>query len=178
MLRDWWGHGDYVQPLLELVAVFDQPQFANEWEQFNLSNTRLGRNTGSLNLNIPQVMKKKGNGKGAQPAFGGQLGAGAVAPAGCRHKGKGGKDGKAGPAVGGKGGKDGSKGCFALKYYNRVIGLKGGGINDTRYQIREADVVTLPELFLHLGKWYSAKDLYRFYCLLPELAVTRHGPGR
>jgi hypothetical protein len=67
------------------------------------------------------------------------------------------------PAFGGVGG-------------NRVVTVTVrtiDGIDVPTYRTREAWVVTLPRLFLHLGHCYSAQELYRFYSSLELLAVKR-----
>ena len=152
---DWSGlrHG---QPLAALIPSFDEPQFALDWRQFQEANSRLRRNTGSLY--IPRPNKGKGRGKG--PAVGG------------KGKGKECDKGGKGPAVGGKG-KECDKGGFTNKTANRVLKITGGNDDSVEYQVREGWVVSLPELVYELGKWYSARELYRYFCSRPELAVKR-----
>jgi hypothetical protein len=160
---DWSGlrHG---QPLAALIPSFDEPQFALDWMQYQEANRRLSRNTGSLY--IPRPNKGKGRGRGTKgKAVGGQGG-----QPNDPEPAIGGK----GPAVGGKGkGKECDKGGFTYKTANRVLKLTGGNADSVEYQVREGLVVSLPELFYELGKWYSAKELYQYFCSRPELAVKR-----
>ena len=81
-----------------------------------------------------------------------------------------------GPAEGGDKGKGkgkqlavGSKGKDELEFRNRVVQRH----HDSSWQNRAGIAVTLPQLFLSLGRKYTAAELYGYFNTLESLCITR-----
>ena len=100
------------------------------------------------------------------------------------------------PAVGGKGqcivedylkgkqGKGKEKKGKGMNEEPAVGGVEGSGewisstlhINSTGWKYREGSCIDLATLFLNLGKYYTATQLYRYWNTLPSFATKRPHP--
>ena len=85
-----------------------------------------------------------------------------------------------GPEKGGKGtkgeqlavGSQGKEADCEYVFRNRVLQLR----HDGSWQYRAGIAITLPHLFLHLGREYTAAELYGYFNTLETLAVKRPRP--
>ena len=57
---------------------------------------------------------------------------------------------------------------------SRVLQPPAGGVN---WQSRRARVISLPQLFYHLGMEFTASDLFLYWCSLPFFAVKKLHPA-
>ena len=152
-LKELEGHWVESSDLVSSIpdALFD-PQFSLNELDFETARwlDEPRRASSSMHADTYLIMAK---GKGKKPAVGGKGG-----------KGKPGGQGK--PAVGGKGqwivdNKNGEWLSSALQ------------MSPTGWRYREGSCIDLPTVFLKLGKWYTATQLYRYWNTLPPFVSKR-----
>jgi hypothetical protein len=149
----WSSKAEHIvqEPLPDLLV---HPQFAKDWRAYQKGIHIQGRGRGNLVGTVIPASALQRKGKDTQPAFGG----------------KGGKKGGEAPKGDGKPTQPACGGGKGQPYVadNRVV-AKIDGVLHTRV----ATVTTLPQLMMHLGKWYSAANIYQYYMSLNLLAVKR-----